>query len=103
MNIQQMMKQAQSMQKKMEEVQKLMDKKEIIGTAGGEVVTITTNGKGEMKKVKIDKSIVKVDEIEIIEDLIIAAYNNAKQNAAQYSNEEMNKLGLSPDMIKGIV
>ncbi len=103
MNIQQMMKQAQSMQKKMQELQKIMDEKEITGTAGGGAVTIITTGKGEVKKVKIDKSIVNPDETEIIEDLVVAAFNNAKQNSEQYSNEEMSKLGISPDMLKGMM
>ncbi|RST62516.1 YbaB/EbfC family nucleoid-associated protein [Candidatus Aquarickettsia rohweri] len=103
MNIQQMMKQAQSMQKKMQEVQKKMDDIEVTGTAGGGAVTIITTGKGEVKKVKIDKSIVNPDDTEIIEDLIVAAFNNAKQNAEQTSNEEMSKLGISPDILKGMM
>lgn len=103
MNIQQMMKQAQSMQKKIQDLQKLMDAKEIVGTAGGDAVTVITTGKGEVKKVKIDKDIVNPAETEIIEDLVVAAFNNAKRNADQYSNEEMNKLGVSPDMLKGML
>ena len=103
MNVQQMMKQAQSMQRKIKELQKVIEEKEIIGTAGGGAVTIITTGKNRVKKVKIDKSIIKVDEVEIIEDLVAVAFNNAKKNAEHYSNEEMNKSGLSPDILKDML
>ena len=103
MNVQQMMKQAQSMQRKMQELQKVIEEKEIIGTAGGGAVTIITTGKNKVKKVKIDKSIIKADEVEIIEDLIAVAFNNARKNAEQYGNEEMSKSGLSPDMLKDML
>ncbi len=103
MNMQQMMQQVQAMQKKMQELQKIMEEKEIIGTSGGGLLTITTTGKGEVKRVSIDKSLVNPDETEILEDLIVAAFNSAKQNTEQYSNEEMGKLGISPNLLKGMM
>lgn len=103
MNVQQMMKQAKSIQLKIQELQKVIEQKEIIGTAGGGAVTIITNGKNKVIKVKINKKIINIDEIEIIEDLVTVAFNNAKKNAEQYSQQEMNKLGLSPDMLQGMI
>ena len=100
MNMQQMMQQMQTMQKKMQELQKVMAEKEITGTSGGELVTITITGKGDIKKISIDKSLINVDEKEILEDLIVAAFNNARQNVDQYTNEEMSKLGIPPNILK---
>ena len=97
------MQQVQAMQKKMQELQKVMAEKEVTGTSGGELVTITITGKGDVKKISIDKSLINADEKEILEDLIVAAFNNAKQNADQYGNEEMSKLGIPPSILKGMV
>lgn len=77
MNIQGLMKQAQMMQKKMEEAQTKLAQEETTGVSGGGMVKITLNGKFEMKKVEIDKSLAVADEIDILEDLIVAAYNDA--------------------------
>ena len=103
MSMQQMMQQVQSMQKKMQELQKIMAEKEITGTSGGGLVMITITGKGDVKKVSIDKSLINADEKEILEDLIVAALNNAKQNADQYGSEEMSKLGMIPNLLKGMM
>lgn len=103
MNIQQMMKQAQSMQKKMQVIQSKMDEMEIVGTAGGEVVTVTMTGKNQVKKIKIDKTLINHNDIEILEDLIVAALNNARQKVEQANQEEMNKLGVSPEIMKSII
>lgn len=78
MNIQGIMKQAQMMQKKMEEAQEKAAQKEVSGTSGGGMVTVTLNGKFEMKKIALDKSLINADEVDILEDLIMAAYNDAK-------------------------
>lgn len=78
MNIQGIMKQAQAMQKKMEEAQEKLAQEEVLGTSGGGMVKITLNGKYEMKKIELDKSLVVADESDILEDLIMAAYNDAK-------------------------
>ncbi|MDY4842355.1 MAG: YbaB/EbfC family nucleoid-associated protein [Alphaproteobacteria bacterium] len=78
MNIQGIMKQAQAMQKKMEEMQEKLVQEECEGTAGGGMVKITLNGKFDMKKIIIDKSLVNPEETDILEDLITAAYHDAK-------------------------
>lgn len=91
-NFNQMMKQAQVMQKQMQEVQEQIANKEYIGNAGGGVVTITLNGKGNMQKILINQSLLKEEEKEILEDLIVAAFNDAKQKLEQDSQESMSNL-----------
>ena len=72
------MKQAQAMQKKMEEMQEKLSQEEVEGTAGGGMVKVILNGKFEMKKISLDKSLIVADEVDILEDLIMAAFNDAK-------------------------
>lgn len=102
MNINQIMKQAQAMQKKMEEMQSKLADQEVTGASGGNMVKVTLNGKGEAKKVSIDKSLMKPEDTEILEDLIVAAINNAKSENEAKISEEMGKLtsqmGLPPGM-----
>lgn len=78
MNIQGIMKQAQVMQKKMEEMQEKLAQEECVGSSGGGMVKITLNGKFEMKKIELDDSLIIKDEKDILEDLIMAAFNDAK-------------------------
>lgn len=92
MNINQIMKQAQAMQKKMEEAQENLGKIEITGSSGGGMVKITLNGKGEAKKVALDKSVVKAEEADILEDLIVAAINDAKAKTEAETANEMSKV-----------
>lgn len=90
MNINQLMKQAQSMQKKMKEMQAEIAAKNFEGKAGGGLVAITMSGNGEMKKVAIDPSLLKEDDKEMLEDLIVAAHNEAKSKAEEESKSSMN-------------
>ena len=92
MNIQQMMKQAQQMQAKMAEMQEGLGALEISGGAGGGMVTVTLNGKGEMQGLKIDPSLVNSDDVEVLEDLVTAAFNDAKTKVEAHMQEEMSKL-----------
>lgn len=92
MNIQKMMKQAQQMQQKMMQMQDELGAKEYEGNSGGGLVKVTVNGKGVMLKANIDGSLMVADEKEILEDLIVAAYNDAKNKADSAAGEEMNKL-----------
>ncbi len=78
MNMQGLMKQAQMMQKKMEEAQKRLAESEVTGSSGGGMVKVTLNGKFEAKKVEIDKSLVNPEETDILEDLLLAAFNDAQ-------------------------
>lgn len=89
LNIQGIMKQAQAMQKKMEEMQDKIAMQEVIGVSGGGMVRVTMNGKFEMKKIELDKSLIIPDEIDILEDLIIAASNDAKTKIDNLMNQSM--------------
>ena len=86
------MKQAQELQTKMAEMQESLATMEIAGTAGGDMVTVTMNGKGELRGVKIDPSLLSADEGEVLEDLIVAAHNDAKSKVETTAAEEMQKL-----------
>lgn len=100
MNIQKMMKQAQAMQKKMEEAQEKLSDAEFTGTSGGGMVSVIISGKGQMLKLNIDNSLVDPDETEVLEDLILAAFNNAKKEADDASSDTMSSMagdmGLPP-------
>lgn len=91
-NLSQMMKQAQQMQEKMQEMQGALEDMEIEGTAGGGLVRVTLSGKGEMKALKIDPSLITPDDREVLEDLIVAAHSDAKAKVEATSQEEMAKL-----------
>ncbi len=81
MNIQKMMKQAQQMQQKLQDVQAEAEARESEGSAGNGLVNVTINGKGTLLKLNVDASIVDPEDKEMMEDLIIAAYNDAKAKA----------------------
>ena len=90
LNIAAMMKQAQAMQTRMQEVQDEVAQKTVEASAGGGMVTVTANGKGEILSVKIDPSLLKDGDVEMLEDLVLAAVNEAHRRA-----EEMMKSALS--------
>ena len=101
MNIQGIMKQAQAMQKRMEEMQEKLAQEEVEGISGGGMVKVVLNGKFEMKKLELDGSLINIDEKDVLEDLIIAAYNDAKnkvdekmQSSVQSVTGGMNLGGL---------
>lgn len=89
MNINQLMKQAQTMQKKMKEMQEEMAQREFEGKSGGGLVSVIMSGSGEMKRVAVDASLLKPEDKEMLEDLIIAAHNDAKAKAEQESKNSM--------------
>jgi DNA-binding YbaB/EbfC family protein len=91
-NIGQLMKQAQAMQAKMAEMQEKLTELEVSGSAGADMVKVTLNGKGELRGVKIDPSLLKPDESEILEDLIVAAHNDAKGRLEARVQEETSSL-----------
>ena len=91
-NLDQMMKQAQQMQAKMTEMQADLEALEIAGASGGGLVSVTLNGKGEMRAIKIDRSLVDAEEVEVLEDLVVAACNDAKTKVEAHMQEEMAKL-----------
>jgi len=87
-----MMKQVQKMQAKMEEVQKELENKRVEGTSGGGMVKVTANGKQEILEIKIDPEVVNKEDVEMLEDLILAAVNQAREKSVEVQNEEMAKL-----------
>jgi DNA-binding YbaB/EbfC family protein len=91
-NLGQLMKQAQAMQEKMAEMQAQLEAVEMTGVAGGGTVQLTLNGKGDLKKVMIDKTLVDPEEVEVLEDLIVAAFNDARRKVSTYAEQEMQKL-----------
>lgn len=91
-NLGNMLKQAQQMQTKMQEMQQKLGDLEAVGQSGAGMVHVTLNGRGEMKSIKIEKAIVDPDDIEVMEDLIVAAYNDAKTKVEALSAEETQKL-----------
>ncbi len=92
MNIQGIMKQAQMMQKKMEEEQAKLAQEEVEGTSGGGMVKIILNGKFEMKKLNLDPSLIDPEDKEVLEDLIVAAYNDAKGKVDDKMQSSMNAM-----------
>jgi DNA-binding YbaB/EbfC family protein len=91
-NLSQMLKQAQEMQSKMAEMQTALGDLEVTGQSGGGFVTVTVNGKGDVKRVKIDPKLVDPNEISVLEDLIVAAARDAKTKADAQAQEQMAKL-----------
>ena len=91
-NLGQLMKQAQAMQTKMAEMQAQLEAVEMTGVAGGGMVRVTLNGKGDVRGVKIDKAVVDPAEVEVLEDLLVAAFNDARAKVNAYSEAEMQKL-----------
>lgn len=91
-NLGNLMKQAQEMQAKMAEMQTRLAEMTIDGVAGGGLVTVTLNGKGEMKGISIDPSLIDPAEPEILEDLVMAAHGDAKSKAEARMQDEMKEL-----------
>ena len=91
-NIGQLMKQAQQMQQKMAEMQAQLEAVEMTGMAGGGMVQLTLNGKGDIKRVTIDKAVVDPEEVEVLEDLLVAAFNDARAKVNAHAEAEMQKL-----------
>ncbi|MGE4220151.1 MAG: YbaB/EbfC family nucleoid-associated protein [Alphaproteobacteria bacterium] len=91
-NLGQLMKQAQEMQAKMGQLQETLAALEVTGTAGGGMVSVVLNGKGEARSLRIDPSLLADGEVEILEDLVVAAINDAKAKSEARVQEETSKL-----------
>ncbi len=91
-NMNNLMKQAQRMQRQMEEQQKALEEKEFTAAAGGGAVEITVTGKREVTKVHLDEEVVDPDDVEMLEDLIMAATNEALRKVDEASAATMSKL-----------
>ncbi|MAH83072.1 MAG: YbaB/EbfC family nucleoid-associated protein [Rhodospirillaceae bacterium TMED8] len=91
-NLSQMLKQAQELQGKMQEIQEQLTELEVTGTSGGGMCKVILNGKGMAKSIHIDPAIVTPDDASLLEDLILAAMNDARVKADERMRDEMQKL-----------
>ncbi len=91
-NLANIMKQAQKMQEKMGKVQEELATKSVEASSGGGMVTAKVNGKNELLSIEIDKSVVDPDDVEMLEDLVMAAVNEAFKRAQEMISEEMGKV-----------
>ncbi len=103
MNMNNFMKQAQQMQQKFAQMQEELNSKEVEASAGGGAVSVTATGGKQIVDIKIDKELVESDDIEMLQDLVTAAVNEALNKAQEMVDEETKKLtggmGMPPGMI----
>jgi nucleoid-associated protein EbfC len=90
MNIQQLMKQAQAVQKKVTDAQEKLSQAEYEGASGGGLIKVIVTGKSDLKSLKIDPSLIDPSDPEVLEDLIVAAFNNAKKEADEAQEGAMS-------------
>lgn len=86
------MKQAQKMQAQLMRAQDEINQKEVEGTAGGGMVKVVMNGSNELQKIEINPEVVDPDDVEMLEDLIMAAFNNAQEKVKELSNSTLGSL-----------
>jgi len=91
-NMQALMKQAQKMQRDLAKAQEELEKAEIEVSSGGGMVTVVMDGKYKLKSIKIDKEAVDPDDLDMLQDMILAAINEATQKIAKMSDESMGKM-----------
>ena len=91
-NLSGLMKQASQMQAKMQEMQAKMEAMEVEGTSGAGLVAVTLTGKGDMKRLKVDPKLADPAEMEMLEDLVVAAHTEAKRRIEEIMAEEMAKV-----------
>lgn len=91
-NIGNIMKQAQKVQERIAEVQRELINKKVEASSGGGMVTVTANGRQEILSVKIDPSVVNMQDVEMLEDLVLAAVNEALRKSQEIITEEMSKV-----------
>jgi len=101
-NMQQIMKQAQKMQEQMDKVQAELEGKTVSAEAGGGMVKVTANGKQRILKIDVEKEVINPDDKEMLEDLVLAAVNQAIEKAGALAAEEMQKVtgGMMPPGMK---
>jgi len=92
MNMNNLMKQAQRMQKQMEQMQEELSNKEFTVTSGGGAVKVTINGKKVVKSIEISPDVVDADDVEMLQDLILTAINEAIRQAEESTNSELSKI-----------
>jgi len=99
-NMQDMMKQIQKVQERVAEVQAQLEQKTVTAEAGGGMVKVTANGKHQIVRIEIEKEVVNPDEKDMLEDLVVAAANQALERASAMAQEEMQKAtsGMMPNI-----
>lgn len=102
-NLGDLVKQAQRMKAEMEKIQEEAAAKRVEGTSGGGMVTVVCNGRGEVVEVKIDREVAGADDLEMLQDLIVAATNDALRKSRELLAQEMGRLtgglGLPPGLL----
>jgi len=91
-DIMKILQQAQQMQGRLQQIQEELQKQTVVGSAGGGMVTVEADGKGQVRSVKIDPSVVNASDVEMLEDLIVVAISEAQKKASELSQAEMAKL-----------
>ena len=91
-NLGQMMKQAQEMQSKMTEMQDKLSEMEVTGSSGAGMIEVTLSGKSDVRKIKIDPSLIDPNDPEVLEDLIVAAFNDAKAKVDARVSDKMSEM-----------
>ncbi|MCX5755949.1 MAG: YbaB/EbfC family nucleoid-associated protein [Gemmatimonadetes bacterium] len=92
------MQQAQQMQSRIEEMQGVLQRTTVSGSAGGGMVTVEADGKGTVRKVKIDPSVVNPSDIEMLEDLVVVAIGEAQRKATELAQAEMQKVSVGMNL-----
>lgn len=87
-----MLRQAQQVQSRLQELQQELENRTVTASSGGGMVTVTADGKGQVRAVRIDPSVVNASDVEMLEDLVLAAVAEAQKRAADLAQEEMKKL-----------
>jgi hypothetical protein len=87
-----LMQQAQQMQSRLQQIQDDLEKQTVTATAGGGMVAVTADGKGQITKIQIDPGVISAADVEMLEDLVLVATRDAQKKAADLSKEEMGKL-----------
>ena len=87
-----LLQQAQEIKGKMEQMQEELRQKSVTGTSGGGMVTVEADGKGDVRKIRIDPSVVNATDVEMLEDLVLVAVSEAQRKAAELAKEEMTRM-----------
>lgn len=92
MNMQQILQMGQQMQSRMTEIQENLDRQEVTASSGGGMVTVTVDGKGQVRRITIDPSVVDPGDVEMLEDLVMAALGESQKKARESYEAEMKKV-----------